>query len=76
VSQQGFDLPQFGRRQIIALKPRRPVELVNEWEQCAVLMIGRAEMAQAEIWLGVERSTNAAVRRDLPRPASPEISTT
>jgi len=38
VSQQGFDLPQFGRRQIIALKPRCPVELVNEWEQCAVLM--------------------------------------
>src|SRR5882762_1411693 len=42
--------PRAGRR----ARTQPPPELVDEREQRAVLVIGRAEIAQAEIWLGVE----------------------
>ena len=52
--QQGLELLQLGRGRIVAREPGRPAELVDERKQRAVLVIGRAEIAQAEMRLGVE----------------------
>src|ERR1700731_3573906 len=40
------------KRGVVAREPGRPAELVDEREQRAVLVIGRAEIAQAEMRLG------------------------
>ncbi len=40
--EQGFELLQPGRGWVIARKPRRMAELVDEREQRAVLAVGRA----------------------------------
>ena len=53
-SQHGFELLQLGCRRIVAYETRRAAELVDEWIECAVLVIGRAEIAQAQVRLGVE----------------------
>ena len=52
--QQGLELLQPGSGRVVAREPRCPAELVDEREQRAVLVIGRAEIAQAEMRLGVE----------------------
>jgi hypothetical protein len=53
-SQHGLELlqPSFGR--VLAREVRRPIELVNEREKSAVLVIGRAEITQVEMRLGAK----------------------
>src|SRR5262249_39357788 len=52
--QQSFEFlpPRYGW--IVTRKPRRPAELLNKREQRAVLVIGRAEIPQAEMRLRLE----------------------
>src|SRR5271155_211558 len=50
----GLELFQPGRGWVVAREPRCPAELVDEREQRAVLVIGRAEIPQAEMRLGVK----------------------
>jgi hypothetical protein len=52
--EHGFELLQPGRGPVVVDEPRRMAELVDEREQRAVLMIGRAEIAQAQMRLGLE----------------------
>ncbi len=52
--QQGLELLQLGRRHVVACEPGGAAELVDNGIKRAVLMIGRAEIAQAEMRLGVE----------------------
>src|SRR5919204_5728316 len=52
--QQGFELPQPCCGQIVAHEPRSSAELVDERKQRAVLVVRRAEVAQAEMRLDVE----------------------
>jgi hypothetical protein len=51
-SRQRRGLSSCGR--VVAREPCRPAELVDERVERAVLVIGRAEIAQAEVRLGVE----------------------
>src|SRR4029077_16049530 len=52
--QQGFELPQPRLRWVVAYEPRRAAELVDKRIERAVLVIRRAEIAQAKIRLGVK----------------------
>jgi hypothetical protein len=74
--QQGFEFLHPGRGRIVTRKSRRPAELLDKREQRAVLVIRRAEVAQAEIRLVAEPLRKC---RDDPRLAdagSPETNTT
>jgi hypothetical protein len=52
--QQSLELLPPGGGRVVAREPRCPAELVDKRKQRAVLVMGRAEIAQAEMRLGVE----------------------
>src|SRR5215472_2128374 len=53
-AQQGLQLLQFDRRWVVAREPCRAAKLVDKREQRAVLVVRRAEIAQADMRFGPE----------------------
>ena len=75
--QQRLELVQPGCGRVVAREAGRPLELVDNRIERAVLVIGRAVVAQAE-YAARAWSCSCMPRsmRDLPIPGSPESSTT
>src|SRR5206468_12044314 len=54
LAEQGFELVEFGIVAVLALKPRGAFKLLDHWVECAVHVIGRAEIAESSVRLGAQ----------------------
>jgi len=52
--EQSLKLGELLRRRVASLKPSSPFELADEWIQRTISVVRRAEMAQRDVWFGLE----------------------
>src|SRR5258708_6812154 len=52
--EQSLKLGELLRRRVASLEPRSPFELAGEWIQRTVSVVCRAELAQRDVWFGLD----------------------